>query len=270
MRQTNRVRHGASQETYWAAAANAQRQNSPHLSGLLTEAALTINFRASGKQNLKASNAMFSFMLETYVKTVGDNAFGVVCQAEAVYASNFGVDAKEVLQSFGRMFPLGVLYVTVEPSAFANKAVSIMRGIQEGKGAGEPVPLALDRFPSYTQRVLKAVSRIPVGFVASYGGVADAVGGGARAVGNAMATNCFAPLVPCHRVVTASLGLGGYGGGLRVKFELLQRERRGFTEPKDIGVEGGVLKVFPVELVLEKLKKLMLENNYTREQNDQN
>jgi methylated-DNA-[protein]-cysteine S-methyltransferase len=270
MRQTNRVHHGASQGTYGGAAANAQPQRRRHLHRLQPEAALTINFRASGKQNLKAPNAKFSFMLETYVKTVADNAFGVVCQAETVYASNFGKDAKEVLQSFRRMFPSGKLHVTVEPSAFANKAISIIRGIQEGKGASEPVLLALDRFPSYTQRVLKAVSRIPVGFVASYGGVADAVGGGARAVGNAMATNCFAPLVPCHRVVTSSLGLGGYSGGLRVKFELLQRERRGFTEQKIIGVEGGALKVFPVELVLEKLKKLMLENNYTRKQNDHN
>jgi hypothetical protein len=70
-----------------------------------------------------------------------------------------------------------------------------------------------------------------------------------------MATNCFAPLVPCHRVVTASLGLGGYGGGLRTKYEFLKREKRGFKEEKQISLEGGILRVFPVEFVLRKFEK---------------
>jgi O-6-methylguanine DNA methyltransferase len=193
-------------------------------------------------------------MLEVLVQTFGETAFGVVYEGEAVFASNFGVDAKDVLRSFQRMFPFEIpLHVVAEPSVFPQKAVSVLRDIYEGKSSDEIVPLALGRFPAYTQRVLKAVSRIPVGYVASYGGVADAVGGGARAVGNAMAKNCFAPLVPCHRVVTSSLGLGGYGGGLRVKFEFLKREKRGFSEPKDVIVDGGVLRVFPVEFVLRKL-----------------
>jgi O-6-methylguanine DNA methyltransferase len=200
-------------------------------------------------------------MLETYVKMVGDTAFGVVCQGEAVVASNFGTDAADVLKSFQRMFPSEApLRVAPEPSAFAQKATSVVEGIYDGKGASESTSLNLERFAPYTQRVLRAVSRVPVGYVVSYGGVADAVGGGARAVGNAMANNCFAPLVPCHRVVTSSLGLGGYGGGgncggLRVKFEFLKREKRGYTEPKDVSTEGGLMRVFPVEFVLAKLEK---------------
>ena len=193
--------------------------------------------------------------MEVYAKEIDGVWFGVVCEGETILASNFGSYADDILESFQRMFPSHVLLLASEPTSFAQKAVSMIRDIYEGKSAGETVPLALERFPSYTQRVLKAVSRIPIGYVASYGGVANAVGGGARAVGNAMANNCFAPLVPCHRVVTSSLGLGGYDGGLKVKYEFLKREKRGFTEPKEISIESGVLRVFPVEFVLRKLEK---------------
>ncbi len=85
----------------------------------------------------------------------------------------------------------------------------------------------------------------------------NAVGGGARAVGNVMAANPFAPIIPCHRVVTSNLGLGGYGGGLKTKLQLLQREKQGFTKTKMITIGNGCLQVFPVELVLEKLEGMI-------------
>jgi methylated-DNA-[protein]-cysteine S-methyltransferase len=116
--------------------------------------------------------------------------------------------------------------------------------------------LALYGLPVYSQRVLQAVSLIPVGYVASYCAVAKAVGGGARAVGNIMASNRFAPLVPCHRVVGSDLGLGGYSGGLDAKVKFLQREKRGYTKPRDVTVDGEKkLQVVPVEFVLKKLGK---------------
>ena len=65
-----------------------------------------------------------------------------------------------------------------------------------------------------------------------------------------MASNPFAPIVPCHRVVRADFTLGGYGFGLKVKIELLRREKRGFSASKEIEVNGGQLTVFPVENVL--------------------
>ena len=86
--------------------------------------------------------------------------------------------------------------------------------------------------------------------MASYGSIAKAVGGGPRAVGNVMASNPFAPIVPCHRVVKSDFSLGGYGGGLKVKLELLSREKRGFSVSKEIEVNGSMLQVFPVEYSL--------------------
>jgi len=65
----------------------------------------------------------------------------------------------------------------------------------------------------FQQRVYAAVSLIPKGKVATYCGVADSLGcGSARAVGQALRANPFAPRVPCHRVIAASLTLGGFQG----------------------------------------------------------
>ena len=45
----------------------------------------------------------------------------------------------------------------------------------------------------------------------------------ARAVGSAMATNPIAIIVPCHRVVPSSGGVGHFGGGVAAKEWLLRR-----------------------------------------------
>ena len=59
--------------------------------------------------------------------------------------------------------------------------------------------------------------RIPRGRVTTYGAIAERLGGKryARAVGTAVATNPLPLLVPCHRVVPASLRVGNYGMGGR-------------------------------------------------------
>lgn len=65
----------------------------------------------------------------------------------------------------------------------------------------------------FEQRVYSAVSKIPRGFVATYSAIAAACGSGsARAVGQALRKNPFAPEVPCHRVVRSDGSLGGFFG----------------------------------------------------------
>jgi O-6-methylguanine DNA methyltransferase len=82
--------------------------------------------------------------------------------------------------------------------------------------------------------VIAAVRRIPPGRVATYGDVAALAGRprASRAVGNIM-RECRDPSTPCHRVIAAGGALGGYGGNLQVKRELLRAE----------GVEVGVTRV---------------------------
>jgi O-6-methylguanine DNA methyltransferase len=73
--------------------------------------------------------------------------------------------------------------------------------------------------------VIAAVRRIPPGRVATYGDIAALAGSprAARAVGTVM-RGCRDPGVPCHRVIGAGGALGGYGGSLQIKRELLRAE----------------------------------------------
>jgi methylated-DNA-[protein]-cysteine S-methyltransferase len=79
----------------------------------------------------------------------------------------------------------------------------------------------------FRRRVLEATARIPSGHVTTYGALAAQVGKptAARAVGNAVGSNPVAIVVPCHRVVPASGGVGNYGGGPERKAYLLDLER---------------------------------------------
>lgn len=61
-------------------------------------------------------------------------------------------------------------------------------------------------------KVYIACSRIPKGYVSTYGNLSKFLGSAPRAVGGALRRNPYFPLVPCHRVVTSNLELGGFHG----------------------------------------------------------
>jgi methylated-DNA-[protein]-cysteine S-methyltransferase len=86
------------------------------------------------------------------------------------------------------------------------------------------VPMEFDGTP-FQREVWAELSRIPYGETISYGELARRVGrpNGPRAVGQANGRNPIPIIVPCHRVL-ASNGIGGYGGGLKVKRSLLALE----------------------------------------------
>ncbi|TXH06955.1 MAG: MGMT family protein [Candidatus Moraniibacteriota bacterium] len=78
----------------------------------------------------------------------------------------------------------------------------------------------------FRRLVYRIVAQIPKGRVLTYGAVAARAGapGAARAVGTAMAQNCYRD-VPCHRVVRSDGSVGGYAfGGSRAKAARLRRE----------------------------------------------
>lgn len=83
----------------------------------------------------------------------------------------------------------------------------------------------LDETP-FKKPVLREVMRIPRGEIRSYGDIAQFVGypRAARAVGNAMRSNPFPIIIPCHRVIRGDGGLGGYGGMEHLKARLLRFE----------------------------------------------
>jgi methylated-DNA-[protein]-cysteine S-methyltransferase len=87
----------------------------------------------------------------------------------------------------------------------------------------------------FARRVLQAAARIPYGQTATYAQVARLAGSprGARAAGNALGANPIPIVLPCHRVVHAGGGLGGYTGGLERKRTLLAIERGLRLPPAD-------------------------------------
>jgi methylated-DNA-[protein]-cysteine S-methyltransferase len=90
------------------------------------------------------------------------------------------------------------------------------------------VTLDLAEVDAFQRRVYVVTRSIPAGRVLSYGEVARRVGAdaSARAVGRALGANPFPIVVPCHRVVATTGGLGGFSapGGVAAKGRLLAIE----------------------------------------------
>lgn len=90
------------------------------------------------------------------------------------------------------------------------------------------VSLDMDSLPPFHRRVYEAARAIPWRTTATYGTLARIVGaaGAARAVGQALARNPYALIVPCHRVVAAGGKTGGFSahGGAAMKLRLLAIE----------------------------------------------
>ncbi|SEF65859.1 methylated-DNA-[protein]-cysteine S-methyltransferase [Actinacidiphila yanglinensis] len=89
------------------------------------------------------------------------------------------------------------------------------------------LPLDWSLTTGFNRRVLRELATgVPYGSVVGYQDLADRVGepGAARAVGTAMGSNPLPVVVPCHRVIESSGGIGGFGGGLEIKRTLLALE----------------------------------------------
>jgi AraC family transcriptional regulator of adaptative response/methylated-DNA-[protein]-cysteine methyltransferase len=123
--------------------------------------------------------------------------------------------------------------VTRDDEQLAPVVDEVLRRI-DGEPPHEALPVDM-RGTAFQLRVWQELRRIPSGETRSYGEIAAAVGapGGARAVGQACGSNPVAIVVPCHRVVAAGGGLGGYAWGLDAKRLLLGNERDHSPEPAD-------------------------------------
>ncbi len=87
------------------------------------------------------------------------------------------------------------------------------------------LPLDVEGTP-FQRSVWGALRRIPAGETRTYGDVARMVDRprAARAVGQAVGSNPVPIAVPCHRVLPAGGGLGGWSGDVDCKADLLRRE----------------------------------------------
>ncbi len=84
------------------------------------------------------------------------------------------------------------------------------------------------RGTTFQKRVWQALQKIPYGSVTSYGQIAEQIDApkAVRAVGGANGRNPLPVVIPCHRVIGSNGHLTGFGGGLAVKAQLIELEKR--------------------------------------------
>lgn len=101
--------------------------------------------------------------------------------------------------------------------------------------AFEWISVVQDGWTPFFRDVYLECLRIPFGQTRTYQQLAENCGRprAARAVGQAMARNRVPLVIPCHRVLGANGGMGGYSGpgALVTKRELLSHERSGRPWP---------------------------------------
>ncbi|MCL2551308.1 MAG: methylated-DNA--[protein]-cysteine S-methyltransferase [Actinomycetia bacterium] len=115
----------------------------------------------------------------------------------------------------------------VEDAARLEPVTSQLAAYFDGTLRTFDVPLDWSLATGFARRVLRELaSGVPYGSVVGYQDLADRVGerDAARAVGAAMGANPLPVIVPCHRVIESDGGIGGFGGGLEIKRQLLALE----------------------------------------------
>ncbi|MCB0416803.1 MAG: methylated-DNA--[protein]-cysteine S-methyltransferase [Bdellovibrionaceae bacterium] len=98
------------------------------------------------------------------------------------------------------------------------------------------LPLSLTG-TDFQVRVWDSLRVLGFGETTNYGSIAHSVGSprASRAVGNAVGRNPLPIVIPCHRVIHAGGGIGGFSGGLSKKRWLLNHETFQFpTSRRDV------------------------------------
>jgi AraC family transcriptional regulator of adaptative response/methylated-DNA-[protein]-cysteine methyltransferase len=141
-----------------------------------------------------------------------------------VCSVRLGESADELEKGLGTEFPDAE--IARDDAGLESWTAALLRA-SEGRPPGREPPLDLRASP-FRRRVWDALRAIPLGQTRTYAELASAVGRprAARAVGRACAANPVALLVPCHRVVPAAGGAGGYRWGSARKRALLRAESR--------------------------------------------
>lgn len=127
----------------------------------------------------------------------------------------------------------------VAPPEWVARVIGRLQALLEGAHDDlADVPLAWEGEPQFNQRVYEITRAIPPGRTLTYGDIAQRLGepGAARAVGQALGHNPFAPIVPCHRVLGAGNSGTGFSatGGVATKLKMLEIERA------QLGAEPGL------------------------------
>lgn len=117
-----------------------------------------------------------------------------------------------------------------EPGEGAAVIAEMVDASTAGMGLPDLTDIVLDwhGVSAFHQQVYALTRAVGPGQTCSYASLAQALGGVglSRAVGQALGLNPFAPVVPCHRVLTTGRQPGGFsgGGGVLTKLRMLEIE----------------------------------------------
>ena len=150
-----------------------------------------------------------------------------------VCAVKLGTSDAALVAGLTAEFPGAAVQPGTLPQGWA-KAIAAAIGARPATTPDVPLDV---QGTAFQWRVWKALTAIPAGETRTYAEVASAIGRprAVRAVARACATNPVALVVPCHRVVPAAGGPGGYRWGADRKADLLAREA-GKSGPAKKGV----------------------------------
>lgn len=121
------------------------------------------------------------------------------------------------------------------PPAEIDRAIADVRTLLDtGRADLSGVPLDLSDTPELHQAVYEIARAIPPGETLTYGDIARRLGDVAlsQQVGQALGKNPIPIIVPCHRILAANGGTGGFSapGGVDTKLKLLTIERARTTD----------------------------------------
>ena len=111
-------------------------------------------------------------------------------------------------------------------SLFLNKIINQLNHYFLGDLINFDIEYELE-IPSFYKTVLNEVYKIPYGETVPYKYIANKIDNSRayRAVANANAANPIPIIIPCHRIILSNGKSGGYGGGKKLKQELIRLER---------------------------------------------
>ncbi|MCP5075434.1 MAG: methylated-DNA--[protein]-cysteine S-methyltransferase [Rhodobacteraceae bacterium] len=149
-----------------------------------------------------------------------DSPFGEML----VMGTSRGICGVGFTAEFGRTQALADMQSRWPEAGFRQDEAALSARVEAILGHGE-VNLLLIGAP-FQIKVWEALLAIPTGHVTTYSEIARTIGNpkAARAVGTAVGRNPVSWLIPCHRALRKSGGLGGYHWGLPVKRALLAWE----------------------------------------------
>jgi len=98
----------------------------------------------------------------------------------------------------------------------------------EGASTLSKIQIVVPKGTDFQQKVWSEISKVPYGETKTYAEIACNIGSpkAYRAVANACGKNPLLILIPCHRIVSTTDGLGGYVGGRERKRYLLNLEKK--------------------------------------------